>query len=220
MPYPPAPRLDVVDVLHGHPVADPYRWLEDAGSPQTAAWSAAQDALTRDVLERLPGRERWAGRLGELLATGSTGAPAWRGGRPFWTRREPGQEHAVLLTRDPDGTERVLLDPVAIDPSGATTLDAWAPSKEGTRLAYQLSSGGDEESLLHVLDVGTGAPLDGPIDRCRYSPVGWEPGGAALFYVRRLPPSQVPAGEEQFHRRVWRHVVGSDPATEIGRAHV
>ena len=206
---PPARRLDLVEVLHGHRVADPYRWLEDAGSPETARWSAAQDRSARAHLDALPGRERLARRLGELLATGTVGAPVWRAGRPFWTRRAPGQEHAVLLTRDPDGRERVLLDPVVIDPTGTTTLDAWAPSREGSRLACQLSAGGDEESLLHVLDVATGDRLDGPIDRCRYSPVAWVPGGDAFFYVRRLPPGDVPPGEEQFHRRVWRHVVGS-----------
>lgn len=211
MRYPPAPRLDLVDVLHGREVGDPYRWLEDPESLDTRAWAQAQDALVREHLDALPGRDRLAQRLTELLATGSVGAPAWREGRPFWMRRQPGQEHAALLTRDPDGVERVLVDPAVIDPSGGTTLDAWAPSKEGSRLAYQLSSGGDEESLLHVLDVGTGAALDGPIDRCRYSPVAWVPGGEELFYVRRLPPGSVPAGEEQFHRRVWRHVVGSPP---------
>ncbi|CAN5271904.1 prolyl oligopeptidase family serine peptidase [soil metagenome] len=214
MAYPSAPRLDVVDVLHGQPVADPYRWLEDADAPETAAWAAAQDALARAHLDALPGRDRLADRLGALLATGAVGAPAWREGRPFWLRRAPGQEHAVLLTREPDGIERVLLDPIAHDPTGATTLDGWAPSKEGTRLAYQLSSGGDEESLLHVLDVETGAALDGPVDRCRYSPVAWQPGGNAFFYVRRLAPGLVPDGEEQFHRRVWRHVVGADPSTD------
>jgi prolyl oligopeptidase len=207
MRYPPAPRLDLVEVLHGHEVADPYRWLEDAGSAQTREWSAAQDELVREHLDGLPGRERLRQRLTELLGTGSVGAPAWREGRSFRMRREPGQEHAVLLT---DG-DRVLLDPAALDPTGATTLDAWAPSKEGRRLAYQLSSGGDEESLLHVLDAETGDALDGPIDRCRYSPVAWVPGGEAFFYVRRLAPEQVPAGEEQFHRRVWRHVVGTPP---------
>ena len=62
----------------------------------------------------------------------------------------------MLLTVDPDGTERVLVDPVAVDPSGATTLDAWQPSKEGDLLAYQLSAGGTEESVLHVIDVATG----------------------------------------------------------------
>lgn len=214
MPYPSAPRLDLVDRLHGRAVADPYRWLEDADAPETVAWATAQDALARAHLDALPGRDRLAARLEALLATGAVGAPAWREGRPFWLCRAPGQEHAVLLTRDPDGTERVLLDPIALDPTGATTLDAWAPSKEGTRLAYQLSSGGDEESLLHVLDVATGERLDGPVDRCRYSPVAWQPGGEAFFYVRRLAPGDAPAGEEQYHRRVWRHVVGADPATD------
>ena len=211
--YPDARRFDLVEVLHGREVADPYRWLEDPASPETVAWSQAQDDLVRAHLDALPGRERLAARVSELLATGAVGTPAWRAGRPFWTRRSPGQEHAVLLTRDPDGTERVLLDPVAVDPTGGTTLDAWAPSKEGTRLAYQLSAGGDEESLLHVLDVETGERLDGPVDRCRYSPVAWVPGGEAFYYVRRLPPDAVPDGEDQFHRRVWRHVVGA-PADE------
>ena len=215
MRYPPAARSDVVEVLHGRDVADPYRALEDADAPETQAWSAEQQRLAREHLDALPGRERVAARLTALLATGSVGAPAWRAGRSFWTRRQPAQEHAVLLTRDAGGAERVLLDPVAVDPSGATTLDAWAPSKEGSRLAVQLSCGGDEESLLHVLDVATGERLDGPIDRCRYSPVAWEPGGEAFFYVRRLPADQVPPGEDQFHRRVWRHVVGTDPSSDV-----
>ncbi len=215
MDVPTAPRLDLVEVLHGREVADPYRWLEDAGSPETQQWSAAQDRLVRAHLDVLPGRERLARRLEQLFATGAVGTPAWRSGRPFWARRAPGQEHAVLLTRDDDGNERALLDPIALDPSGTTTLDAWSPSKEGTRLAYQLSSGGDEESLLHVLDVRTGAVLDGPVDRCRYSPVAWVPGGDAFFYVRRLPPDEVPVGEESFHRRVWRHVVGTPAEQDV-----
>lgn len=109
----------------------------------------------------------------------------------------------------------MLVDPMALDPEGTTTLDAWAPSWEGDRLAYQVSVGGDEESLLYVLDVATGEILDGPVDRCRYSPVAWLPGGEELYYVRRLAPDQVPAGEEQFHRRVWRHRVGGDPADDV-----
>ena len=213
--YPTTARLDLVEVLHGREVADPYRWLEDAGSPDTRAWSAAQDRLVRRHLDALPGRERLASRLKELLATGSVGAPAWRQGRTFWTRREPDQEHGVVWTRDTGGAERVLLDPMSLDPSGSTTLDAWAPSKEGHLLAYQVSTGGDEESLLRVLDVETGVVVDGPVDRCRYSPVAWVPGGEELFYVRRLPASQVPDGEDQFHRRVWRHRVGADPAEDV-----
>ncbi|HEX8004213.1 MAG TPA: prolyl oligopeptidase family serine peptidase [Mycobacteriales bacterium] len=215
MPYPQARRLDVVEELFGHRVADPYRWLEDAGDPDTRAWSDAQDALCREHLDALPGRDHLKRRIAELLRSGSVGAPAWRRGRAFFTRREPDQEHAVLLVREPDGTERVLVDPMAVDPEGTTTLDAWQPSKEGELLAYQLSHGGTEESALRVLDVATGAEVDGPVDRTRYSPVAWLPGAEAFYYVRRLPPADVPPGEEQLHRRVYLHRLGDDPANDV-----
>ena len=119
----------------------------------------------------------------------------------------------MLCTQVADGPVEVLVDPMAIDPSGLTTLDAWQPDKEGRLLAYQLSAGGDEESLLRVLDVATGSVVDGPIDRCRYSNVAWLPGGKAFYYTRRLPPSEVPPGESQYHRRVYLHQVGT-PAEE------
>ncbi|WP_089305302.1 prolyl oligopeptidase family serine peptidase [Geodermatophilus pulveris] len=215
MRHPSAERLDLVEHLHGHAVADPYRWLEDPADPRTASWTAAQDELTAGALAALPLRDRLAARLAELVHAGAVGVPVWRGGRAFSTRRDPGQEHAVLRVREPDGSTRVLVDPMAVDPAGTTTLDAWSPSWEGDRLAYQVSTGGDEESRLYVLDVATGEQLDGPVDRCRYSPVAWLPGGEELFYVRRLAPDAVPVGEEQFHRRVWRHRVGSDPDGDV-----
>lgn len=209
--YPEAPRSHAADELHGTSVPDPYRWLEDAEAPETVAWAAAQDALLEEHTADLPGRERLRARVTELLGAGTVGTPSWRGDRQFFVRRTAEQEHAVLLTVDPDGTERVLVDPVTVDPSGGTTLDAWQPSKEGRLLAYQLSAGGTEESVLHVLDVATGQHVDGPIDRARYSPVAWLPGGEAFFYVRRVAPDQVPADEAQYHRRVWLHHLGTNP---------
>jgi prolyl oligopeptidase len=212
--YPPARRGDDVDTLHGTAVADPYRWLEDVGDPETVAWSEDQDALVEAALAQWPGRDRLVARVTELLGAGSVGTPAWRGERQFFARRTAEQEHAVLLAVDPDGTERVLIDPMAIDPTGATTLDAWQPSKEGDLLAYQLSAGGTEESVLHVMAVADGSPVEGPIDRTRYSPVAWLPGGEAYYYVRRISPELIPAGEDAFHRRVWLHRVGTDPAQD------
>ncbi len=210
-----APRLDLVEDLSGRPVADPYRWLEDAADPRTQAWADAQERLFAAEREQWPMRAPFHARLGELLAAGMVSAPVWRGERQFLMRRTAEQEHAVLLTVDPDGTERVLVDPMALDPGGLTTLDSWQPSKEGDLLAYQLSEGGTEESVVRVMDVVTGDTVDGPIDRARYSPIAFLPGGRAYYYVRRLPPDQVPAGEEQFHRRVWLHEVGSHPDQDV-----
>src|SRR3954454_22713119 len=213
--HPDAPRLDLVEDLHGHSVSDPYRWLEDPDDPRPQQWAAAQDTQATDLLAALPGRPAFAERLEQLVHAGAVGVPVWRRGGAFSPRRDPGQEHAVLRVAEPDGSVRVLVDPTALDPAGTTTLDAWSPSWEGDRLAYQLSVGGDEESRLYVLDVATGELLEGPIDRCRYSPVAWLPGGAELFYVRRLAPELVPPGEEQFHRRVWRHRVGTSADDDV-----
>jgi prolyl oligopeptidase len=207
--YPSAVRFDLQESINGFIVADPYRWLEDPGSDETRAWLAGQDALYADQLAATPGRESLAARLTELLGAGSVSTPAWRGERQFFTRRMPGQEHAVLYTAAAADGERALIDPMQLDPSGTTTLDAWQPDKEGRLLAYQLSERGAEESVLRVLDVETGQDVDGPIDRCRYSGVAWLPGGKAFYYTRRLAPDAVPAGEEQYHRRVYLHQVGT-----------
>ena len=163
----------------------------------------------------MPGRDRLAAQVRELLSTGYVGTPVWRGERCFFTQRAPDQEHGVLCTRLADGPVEVLVDPMAIDPSGLTTLDAWQPDKEGRLLAYQLSEGGDEESLLRVIDVTTGSLVDGPIDRCRYSNVAWLPGGKAFYYTRRLPPSAVPDGESQYHRRVYLHQIGTPADSDV-----
>ena len=211
--YPQARRLDLTEDIGGHQVSDPYRWLEDDTSAERAEWLGAQAEVFLAHRDELPGRERLAARVRELLSTGYAGTPAWRGERSFYTRRDPGAEHGVLFTHVNSGPEQVLVDPMAVDPSGLTTLDAWQPDKEGRLLAYQLSEGGDEESLLRVIDVTTGALVDGPIDRCRYSNVAWLPGGKAFYYTRRLPPSAVPDGESQYHRRVYLHQVGT-PADE------
>lgn len=228
-PYPSARTLDLVEDLHGHRVADPYRWLEDADDAETQAWSAEQDALYGEYRQALTARlgdgpwstGRLTGRLRALLGAGVVGPPAWRGERYFFSRRTGEQEHAVVLVSEPDPDtpggrrERVLVDPVALDPAGTTTLDAWQPSKEGDLLAYQVSHGGTEESVLHVLDVRTGELVDGPVDRARYSPVAWLPGGEAFFYVRRLAPDLVPADEQQYHRRVWLHRVGTSVDADV-----
>jgi prolyl oligopeptidase len=211
--YPSAERLDIVDDLHGRRVADPYRWLEDPRDPRVEAWSAAQDGLLAAHRATWDIREPLRERLAELLAVGTVSAPQLRAGRAFFPRREPDHEHAVLLVREADGRERALVDPVAVDPTGATTLDFWYPSPDGTRLAYGLSTGGTEDSALRLIDVASGDLIEGPIDRVRYANVAWLPGGEAYYYTRYL--AEVPGDDPVLHRRVYLHQVGADPAEDV-----
>ncbi|MEO3874613.1 prolyl oligopeptidase family serine peptidase [Nonomuraea sp. B12E4] len=209
--YPTARRENTVDILHETPVPDPYRWLEDPDSPETKGWLLGQ----AELFARNSQPQRFKSRIAELLRSGNVGAPTWRGDRHFFSRRMPDQEHAVYYAVEADGTERALIDPMEIDPSGLTTLDAVQPDKEGRLLAYQISMGGNEESILYVMDVTTGLRVEGPIDRCRYSPIAWLPGGEAFYYVRRLPSAELPENEAQFHRRVYLHYVGTSTEEDV-----
>src|SRR5690349_23123849 len=94
-PYPPAPRHDIVDDVHGTLVADPYRWLEDAADPATKDWLVAQDDLYREHAANFHGHQWFRQRVGELHRTGIVGPPAWHGERHFFMRRTAEQEYMV-----------------------------------------------------------------------------------------------------------------------------
>ncbi|WNI16164.1 prolyl oligopeptidase family serine peptidase [Actinacidiphila sp. ITFR-21] len=210
---PAARRDDRPHKLHGHLYHDPYRWLEDADSPETTRWAAAQHELCERALADLPGRSALRARVTQLMGTGHVGSPVWRGDRHFLTRRSADQDRALLLVVEPTGEERVLIDPLRLDPAGGTTLDFWLPDREGRRLAYKLSSAGSEESLLYVLDVATGGSVEGPIPGAGHGAVAWLPGGETYYYVRQRPAdSQRPDARPE--RRVHLHRVGADPDRE------
>ena len=213
-PYPDAPREDGAETLHGVSVLDPYRWLESTDDVRTRTWLDQQATLMDDERERWTSRDHFAARVAELLGSGSISPDYFRGSRRFFTRRNPDQQFPVLYVADDDG-ERVLIDPMELDPNGTTTLDSWQPSKEGNLLAYQVSEGGTEESVLYLMDVATSTVLEGPIDRCRYSPIAWIPGEHAFYYVRRLAPDLLPESERNFHRRVYLHRVGAGTESDV-----
>jgi prolyl oligopeptidase len=218
-PLPPVPPTrrddDVVDVVHGVEVRDPYRWLEDGDSPETGQWVAAHNARTRAVLDDLPERDGLVDRFTELFAAGTVAAPSTRGGRLFSIDRWGDLEQAVLTVRDLHGDHlpaaRTLLDPheVAGDPTAA--LDWYAPSLDARLVAYGLSTGGDEHSTLGVVDVATGERLADAIPHTRAASVTWAPDGRAFAYTRYPDPAAVGDEEANYNRTVWWHVLGDDP---------
>src|SRR5205823_12009584 len=144
IPPPPAtPRSDLVDIVHGERITDPYRWLEDDRSDRVKDWTDRQNARTRAALDRLPERRFLAARLRELLSVGLLSTPRPIAGRILHTRREGEQKQAVLYVRDAiDGPDRALIDPNAPDRDGLVTLDRYYPSPGARFGAYGLSRGG------------------------------------------------------------------------------
>jgi prolyl oligopeptidase len=214
-PYPPTSTVGVVDTLHGERIPDPYRWLEDGDSAETQAWTAAQNAFTRAYLEGVPARAAIKARLAELLQIGAVSAPTPVRGRYIYQRRDGTQNQPVLYVRDgASGVDRILLDPNALDAGGTTALDWHYPSPDGALLAYGLSTNGSEESVLHLLEVDTGVLRPDRIPDTRAADLAWLPDGSAFYYTRYPVPGSVPPGEEQYHRAIYFHRLGSDPTED------
>jgi prolyl oligopeptidase len=213
--YPPAKKDNVVEKIHGVEIADPYRWLEEADNPAVKEWVEKENALTRNFLDKIPGRDKIHDRLSALLEIGSLGTPAPRKGRYLYTRRDGKQNQPVLYVRDGlNGKDHVLVDPNELAKDGTVALDWWFPSRDGKLIAYGLSKNGDERSVLHVRDVATGKDLLDVIDRTRACSVAWLPDGKGFYYTRYPAPGSVPKGEENYHRQVFLHHLGDDPAKD------
>jgi prolyl oligopeptidase len=205
---PPSRREGVVDLLHGHEIPDPYRWLEDGEAPDVAAWVGDQNERTRQALDSRPDRRAWAERVVALLGLPVSTGVRMAGNRVFSLERGGGQKQFRLVVRpanDPDAPARTLVDPAELTDDATAAIDWYHPSWEGRLVAYGISEGGDERSILRVLDVATGGPLGDEIPYTRAASVAWMPDAASFLYTR------YPDGDE-YNRMVYRHEIGR-PAT-------
>lgn len=196
--------------LHGRVVPDPYRTLEEGDSAECTAWLADQDALFAQHSASWTRRETFRASLDELVAEGgavvpTVSTPVWRGERRFFLRRAPEQQSAVLMFTDLDDFERSLLDPLALDASGTSSLIGWRPSWSGELLAYQVTHKGDERPVLWVLNVSEHRVIEGPLIPGRKTSVAWLPGDVGFYYVC-TPEATGAAGS-----RVMLHRTGDDP---------
>jgi prolyl oligopeptidase len=154
-------------------------------------------------------------RLEKLLSIGVLGVPTPVRGRYFYFRRDGRQNQPVLYWREGvDGADRVAIDPNTLSEAGTTALDWYYPSEDGRLLAYGLSENGSEESVLHILELDTGQQLPDRISRMRAAALAWLPDGSGFYYTRYPAQGEVPQGEEHYHRAVYFHRLGSDPAAD------
>lgn len=206
------PKTDirpVKEVLHGVELVDNYRWLEgDNSDPKTmgkanaevGAWTDAQNAHTRAILDNLPGRKELEARLRPLMEIGSVSAPSMRGNRYFYTKREGKQNQPIVYMREGhDGQPRALLDPGAIDPSGLTALGGFTPSKDGTLAAFSLYRAGDENTTIYFMNIATGEWLPDELEG-KASVVQWLPDNSGIFYERLADVKDPYSARIMFHR--------------------
>ncbi len=223
MPAPPPPPAvrPVTDHLFGTTVTDRYRYFEDLKRPDVQQFFRQQNAYTRAVLARLdPARTRLLARIKQLNNAGVTVGDLQRvGDWYFYDKQKPGENLPILYVRPASGApERVLIDPskLSSDKKQHFTVDYFAPSLDGTYVAYGISEGGSEESVLHVIETASGRVLPDTISRARDGVSSWRPDNASFYYLRenKLAPGE-PATNKEQKVRTYLHVLGADPETDV-----
>ena len=215
---PPTEMQPVKDVYHGIEVVDPYRWLEGSAAPETpetpkpdpaldakvGAWTDAQNAYARAILDNLPGRKELEARV-EALTGKSTfrTLPAVRGTRLFFLQGGAEQAQPILMTAEGDAPPRSLVDPTVRDPSGLTTIGWFEPSPDGRLVAVGLFRSGDENATLHLVETESGKWRPDEI-RNKVREVDWLPDGSGFVY------NNLEDLKDPYSRRIRFHKVGTD----------
>jgi prolyl oligopeptidase len=214
---PKAKVAPVEDTVQGHKIIDRYRYLENPNDPDTKLYVEQELSYTRTILDPLPGRDKINARLSQLLEIGTVGVPQMGGHYYFHTRREGNQNQPILYVRDGlnDGLndkDRVLVDVNKLAADGTIALDWWYASEDGKYVAYGTSPSGSEVSTLRVIETTTGQLLPDSIERTRAASLAWKHDDSGFFYTRYPKKGDVAEGQEVYHRHVFYHALGGDPA--------
>jgi prolyl oligopeptidase len=210
-------RVPVTTTYHGVEVAEDYRWLEDASSEDTQAWTKAQHERTIEYVMGLPFYESIRRRAEEILSADSTRyLDVERGGDQYFALKEqPPKQQPFLVTLTDLGdtaTERVLVDPNELDSSGDITMNWFVPSPDGRLVAVSLSSHGTEDGTLHLYDATTGDEVDVRIPRVNSGTAGgsvaWRGDSGGLWYTRHPGRDERPAEDIGFYQEIWFHEIG------------
>ncbi|HEY9084424.1 MAG TPA: prolyl oligopeptidase family serine peptidase [Candidatus Tyrphobacter sp.] len=219
---PPVPSPSpVTDTYFGQSVADPYRYFENMSDPVVQAVFRDQNAYARAVLARLDGaRQRLLARITRLDNAGATVGGVTRDGRYyFYLKLAPGANNQKLYVRGASGgPERVLVDPDTLASAGKHyTINYFLPSLDGKYVAYGISEGGSEASVIHIVQTATGKVLPDAIDRAYFVGVtSWLPGERSFYYVRfpALRPGE-PATDKETRAVCYLHVLGRNPDRDV-----
>lgn len=215
---PVAQQKPVTETFFGTQVTDPYRWMEDAKSPEFQAYMKQQSDWTRHTLDQIPGRTALEQRVVALDNAATLIRDMQFAGRDyFYLKSKPGAKNYALVMRvGESGAERVLVDPEKLGSGSAhISIDYFQPSLDGSHVAYALSTGGSEQSTLHVLVTASGRDLPDRIDRTNFGDVNWNEDGKSFFYNRlvKLAPGQ--AETDKYKNSIaYLHVLGQDPARD------
>lgn len=212
--YPDTRKCDTVDVYFGTKVADPYRWLEDDTSAETAEWVDKQNTVTQNYISRIPFRNKLLKRLRQVSNYEKIGTPFSEHGQWYVYRNNGLQNQYVLYTMDKlDGEQRVFLDPNTLSTDGTVALKSVRFSSDGRYAAYVVSRNGSDWQEIYVRDVKTGRDLSDHLVWCKFSDATWQ--GDGFYYMAYDAPEE---GHETSQKnevaKIYYHKLGTPQSSD------
>ena len=206
--YPETKKCDTIDNYFGTAVADPYRWLEDDFSDETANWVKAQNEVTISYLSKIPYRENMKNHLKDIMNYPKESAPSKKGKRYFFYRNDGLQNQSVLYYKDAlDSEAKELLDPNKLSDDGTVALSTLGISDDGNYLGYAISRNGSDWEEIFIKNIETGETLNDHLMWVKFTSIAWKDDG--FFYSRFPEPKNELSGVNE-NGQLYYHKVGTE----------
>lgn len=211
--YPQTRRGDTVDTYFDTDVADPFRWLEDDRSEETAAWVKKQNQLTFDYLEQIAFRDEVRERIAEAWNFERVSAPFEEGDYTYFFRNDGLQNQSVLYRQQGDDDAEVFLDPNEFSEDGTTSLAGLSFSGDGSLVAYATSAGGSDWRTIYVKDVESGEYVGDPLTDIKFSGIAWR-GNEGFYYSTYELPDGSYLSEMTDQHQLFYHTINTPQADD------
>ena len=206
--YPNTAKGEVVDEYFGTKISDPYRWLEDDRSAETAKWVQAQNRVTFDYLAQIPYRQQIEERLTRLMDYEKISRPFKEGKYTYFYKNDGLQNQDVLYRQLENNDPEVFLDPNTFSADGTTSLSSISFTRDGSLVAYSISEGGSDWRKVIVLDTATKKPVGETLVDIKFSGISWL-GNEGFYYSSYDKPKGSELSAKTDQHKLYYHKLGT-----------
>ncbi len=212
--YPPTTKVGTIDTLFGTPVPDPYRWLENDTTKETAAWVSSQNEVTFGFLKSIPFRDAIRKRLDEVQNYERLSAPHREGEYYYYSKNSGLQNHNVQYRKKGEnGTEEVYLDPNTFSKDGTTALAGMFFSKDGSLLACLIQTGGSDWRKAVVMKAEDKTIIGDTLRDLKFTGIAWRGNEGFYYSSYDKPKGSELSAKTQFHK-IYYHKLGTQQSSD------
>ncbi|MSP08678.1 MAG: S9 family peptidase, partial [Chitinophagaceae bacterium] len=212
--YPETKKTETIDTYFGTKINDPYRWLEDDKSAETASWVKEENNLTFDYLSKIPFRNKIKERMEKLWNYEKISAPFKEGDYTYFYKNNGLQNQSVLYRTHKSGKEELFLDPNTFSKDATTSLDAVSFSKDGSLVAYSISKAGSDWRTVILINAKTKNEVDTALIDVKFSGLSWK-GNEGIFYSSYEKPKGSELSAKTDEHKLYFHKLGTAQKTDV-----